>query len=192
MKPSKSFVNSLKGLDSLLSVGWGSYAQQWTILRKGYVSDAELGYLRSRASRLERLIPNFVGHPNQLEKMKSTLIGIKEDIVAGEEGKRVILFARELSSRVYDALVLSDMQRYGGYARMADLMEEAEEKRERELEEKMQAQRIAFNKEVYDQLNFIWRKKEEKLLSGERDMGYMLHGVLTDPDAPPLIQITDF
>lgn len=192
MTPSKSFVNSIRGLDPLLSVYWGEHIHQWVIARKNHVPESELGYMRSRRNRLAGLIPTFDGHPNQLEKMKNTWASLSEEIRTGENGKRIVLFARNLTPQVYDALVLSDMSRYGGYSRLADEMEDAEERLEKEIERKQSEQRQAMNKEAYDMLNFIWRKKEEKLLAGERDMQYMLHGKRTEPDAPPLIQITDF
>lgn len=192
LKPSTGFVNSLHGLDPLLSVYWGEHVQQWVVVRKSHVSEAELGYMRSRRDRLAKLIPNFDGHENQLGKMKSTYLGLSEEIRAGEGGKRVVLFAARLSQQVYDALVLADMSRYGGYSRMADEMEAAEERAEQEIERKQKEQRIAMNKEVYDQLSFLSRKRSDALANGRRDMRHMLHGKKSEPDMPALIQITDF
>jgi len=41
-------------------------------------------------------------------------------------------------------------------------------------------------------LNFVWRKKEDMLLNGHRDLRYILHGRRTTSESEPLIKITDF
>jgi hypothetical protein len=190
--PPQGFVNSLHGLDSLLSVYWGEIVQSWVIARKSAVPETELMLLRKRQARLERLLDTYDGHPNGLRKLKDTWVGVKEDLRAGYEGKRIILFAAELTPKIYDALVLADMTRYGGYARWADNLEAKEAAMEAKLERDMQEKRLALNKEAYDMLHHVWDKKSDKLAAGERDMKYLLHGKRSEVGEGPLISLSDF
>lgn len=190
--PSKGFVNSLNGLDPLLKVEWGNEINQWVITRKAQIPLEERAYLKKRRVRLEGLIREYEGHVNGMLKLQKTYKSVGEELRAASNGRRVILFTPELNQHIYDALVLGDMSRYGGYARFADKLEEKERAEELELERKQREQRMAMNKEAFDMLHHVWAKKEEKLLAGERDLKYLLHGKRTEPGEGPLIRLTDF
>lgn len=188
--PAQSFVNSLKGLDPLLSVYWGETIGKWIVARKGVIPIEEVGLLVKRQARLERLVRSYDGSPMGLKKMEEKRKEVTESVRAAKNGKRIVLFSAVLSPQLYDQLVLADMTRYGGYSFFADQMEQAEAKAEMELERKQREQRMALNKEVYDMLNFVWRKREDALLNGERDLGKLVHGQKSGPS--PLVQLTDF
>lgn len=193
--PSQGFVNSLAGLDPLLRVRWGQVIHQWVIDRKSPLTDQEIFYLKRRRDRAARLVTKSTGaglHPNQVEKLQQTWMGLSEEVISAEEGRRVIVYATDLNPKLYDALVLSDMKRYGGYARFADHLEAEEARREADIDRQLANKRNALNKETFDMLNFLWRKKESKLLDGERDFRYLLHGRRTTEDSQPLVKLTDF
>src|SRR3989442_1788819 len=103
--PGKNFVNSLHGLDPLLSVRWGDFASQWVIERKSGSVSAELVYLTRRADRVAHLYANSENlHKNKQEKLKQTWVGLQEELESAKVGKRVILFTKVLNSKIYDAL----------------------------------------------------------------------------------------
>lgn len=188
------FTTSLTNLDPLLSVRWGETIGQWVIERKAVIPDSELQFLVRREARLRRNIatPLASTKPSTLANMKKTWVGVSEELVAARTGKRVILFSHHLTAALYDALVAGDITRYGGYARFADAMDRADERKEADVDRQLENQRHAYNQEVWGMLDHIWRKKESGLLQGERDMRYLLHGKHTREDSEPLIKITDF
>lgn len=193
MIPPKGFVNSLKGLDPLLNVRYGDFIRQWVIERKSPVTQAEMDSLVRREARLRRILGNSADlHPNQLAKNEASWIGVSEQWVSAKRGYRVILFTPHLGPRIYDALVLADIKRYGGYAAFADHIEAAEIKREKDIDRQLANKQNALNKEAYDMLQFIWRKRSDALANGQRDMRYLLHGKHTKKGDSPIIQLTDF
>lgn len=193
MRPNQGFVNSLKGLDPLLSVRYGDFVHQWVIERKGAITTNEIKYLNKRVERAAVILQNSADlHPNQVEKTRATYLGVNEEVISAKQGKRVIVFAKFLNQQLYDALVLSDMQRFGGYARFADELEKAEAQREKDVERQLENKRMALHKESYDMLNFLWRKRSDALLNGQRDLRYLLHGQHSTESSPPLIKLTDF
>jgi hypothetical protein len=192
--PNRGFVNSIKGLDAQLDVRYGDFVRQWVIERRASVPDTEIGYLKRREARVRRILDSRIEnmHPNAIAKLEDTWTGLWEQIVSAERGYRVILFAQALTQQIYDALVLADMTRYGGYAAWADRAEADEARREADIDRQLANKRNALNKEAYDMLHHIWAKKSAKLAQGERDMRYLLHGKRTQAGDAPLIQLTDF
>lgn len=191
--PPAWFVSALHILDPLLSVRWGDVIGQWVIERKAVIPQSEIDFLKKRLERTRRMVT----HPGEMNEQslmsaRRTYVGVSEEYTSARNGKRVILYTPDLNQSVYDQLVASDMQRYGGYARYLDAVEVAEERREREQQRVTDNKVHAANLETYDMLNFMWRKKENMLLNGERDMRYILHGKRTTRESEPLIKLTDF
>lgn len=188
--PPRWFVRALEVLDPLLDVRWGSFVGSWVIERKAFVSPEEMHWLRRRVSRTKRLVdfPPADASPQVKVKNTQTYIGLAEELVSAEVGKRVIVIVQELNQAAYDLLVMSDIKRYGGYARFADAIEEKESRKQTDGERVLENKRHAMNLEIADMMHFVWRKKEDALLNGHRNMNYLLHGKESNK---PVIQLTD-
>lgn len=182
--PNNGFLASLAALDSLLSVRWGDFVGQWVIERVAYIYPGEIGYMERRMERLRRLINRKNGQKR--DHYLSQWRQLHEELLAAKAGKRVILIVPELNARVYDMLCASDMQKYGGYARIADEIEAREAAEEARQERTLEDERRVISSEVYSMLNFIWRKRETALLHGEQNMGMLLHGKRS---TQPVIQL---
>ena len=172
--PNSGFVQSLKLMDSNLDVRWGSVIGQWVVERRGIIPSTELGYLSKRESRLDRIVHNE-SHPQAKAQFK-TWQSCREELTSAQAGKRVICITSILSQQIFDMICAGDLHRYGGYSRYADELEAAELHMHEDQARMAANTREAINKETYDMLNFIWRKKETELLSGERSMQKLLHG----------------
>lgn len=114
-------------------------------------------------------------HPqrDQAAKLAKT---IAEELISAKTGKRVVCMTVSLNSQVFNAICAADSRRYGGYSRMADEMEKQEFIEAERSEKIMADKRNDLNREVFDQLNFLWRKRDDALLNGERNMTKLLHG----------------
>lgn len=166
------FEESLRLFDPLLGVRWSDLKKEWVIERKAFVSEKEIGFLRRRRDRAFRSSSLKTG----MAKIKTFDLAcqIAEELNSAVQGKRVIIFAKDLDRRIFDALVMGDIRRYGGYSRFADMLDAEEDKRERDLIRQMSNENDARSKEAFDQMNFLWRRRETQLLDGKRDMQELL------------------
>lgn len=172
MTPHLGFINSLRAFDPLLSVRWGSVIGQWVIERKAFVPVDEINFLTKRLARVDKKIKN--SGKEITHKDVTTFTGVSEELASAKVGARVMLFAKNLDARVFDDLALGDIRRYGGYSRYADELEAQEERKEKDEERMAANEREALNKQVYDDLNYIWDKNETALLNGERNWQKLL------------------
>lgn len=184
--PSKNFLSMLEILDPLLSVRWGGVIQQWVIERKSVVPITEVGYLQRRRDRLHTMLQGMRADDRKYAKTLSTFQGVAEEFEAAKTGKRVVIYTPELTDKTYNALCAGDLRRYGGYSRYADELEAKELAEEKDRDRIAENERMATHKETHSMLNFIWRKKEDMLLNGERNMNKLLHGKKSNK---PLIEI---
>ena len=192
--PNAGFVQSLLLMDPLLSVRFGDTIQQWVIERKGFIATEEMGYLVKRERRLDQIVHN-PKHAQAKSKFTDWQ-SCHEELISARAGKRVIMITSVLSQQIFNALCQSDIRRYGGYSRMADELEAAEMRMYADQERMRLNSQHAYNLEVADALQYIWRKKEDMLLNGERNMNRLLHGkrsnkpiVEADKQAEPRIQL---
>lgn len=183
--PVERFQETIQRMDPLLAVRWGDFASQWVVERKAPLLGGEVFYLTRRQERL-RLIVERKDTKAKREHYRQQWIGVSEELESARRGCRVILITKELKPQVYDMLCAADMQRYGGYARIADQIEAREAKEEADKERMNENERTAIHSEVHSMLNFIWRKRDDDLCRGERDMQYLLHG--TRKRSEPLIK----
>lgn len=167
-----SFVKLLETMDANLNVRWGSYMKSWVIERKAIIPPTELDFLARRFERAGRFISVPDPDPKEVEAYK----GIAEEFQSAKRGYRVVVFASRLDMNTYNALCVSDIQRYGGYSRYADELEKSEELQREALERKYKNKREDMNKEAFDVLNFLWDKKSTLLEHGEKDLNVLLHG----------------
>jgi hypothetical protein len=170
--PLAGFVTSLHAFDPLLSVRYGDVSRSWIIERKAFIPQDELAFLRRRRDRTARIMKTE--SPLRPVTVK-TFVGVSEELASAQDGKRVVLFAETLDSRVFDSLCLGDIQRYGGYSRYADEMDKQDSRDADAMEKRHSNEREELNRETFDQLGFLWRKRETELLSGERNMKKLLH-----------------
>jgi len=191
--PPAGFVRSLQLMDSLLSVRWGPKVGKWVIERKAFVPVSEIEFLRKRKARAKAFFNHPPANATSAQKQQQGALWeeLSEELASARMGKRPIMFTKVLSPEIYNALAAADIRRYGGYARYADALEAGEERAEAEAERILSNKRNAYNKEVYDMLNFIWKKREDSLINGERDMRKLLHDKKTQPDDEPLLSLTD-
>lgn len=170
--PNPGFVRTLQMMDEQLSVYWGDYINQWVVARTGIISTTEIRYLRSRAQRLAEL--------KKLNKASKHEIGVlaevQEELKCALTGRRVIRFSETLDRRLYDELALSDIKSYGGYSRFCDELENFESRKQNEKKRVRDNKLLALNKEMYDVINFLDRKKSAEMAHGERNLNKLLHG----------------
>lgn len=184
MRPPNWFVTSLQSFDPLLTVRWGDEIGAWVIERKASIPESELGYLINREARLRYTVQ----FPEKRAKHFQVFQNVVEEVVSARRGKRVIMIVKNLTNQVFTNLMLADIQRYGGYSRYADELEAREAKAESDRQRMKDSENHAMNMEVADMMHFMWRKREDALLNGHRNMNYLLHGKESNK---PLIRIAE-
>jgi hypothetical protein len=177
-----SFERSLQLMDRYLYVRWGGVMNQWVIERKAYLPLSEIEFLRRRQARFTRWCNEFSEGP-KLDQCKHLLQEITEELESAKNGRRVIIYTRELDRRVFDMLVRADMQRFGGYSRFADEVERLAESSEAKQARAHENQIADLNREVYDQMDFIERRRSTDLAEG-KSMREMLSSGTRVPKAP--------
>lgn len=171
--PPSGFVRTLGLLDPLLSLRWGEGLGQWVVERRAVnFLPSEKAYMIKRRERLGKL---SAANPTDV-KTRDKFRNVCEEVISMQDGKRVILFTRDLNSHVYDALCLANIQKYGGYSRYCDKLEAEEERAEAALERSQAGRRDDANREMYDTINFLEKKKLTKMLHGEKNLSTLLHG----------------
>jgi hypothetical protein len=171
MTPPAWFVRAIQDLDSLLSVRWGEVIHRWVVERKALVPSSEQTFLARRFRRVVQLAKEARLAKDKKREEEMDVLGsqLAEELNSALRGYRVILFAPELTRRIYNSLVLSDITRYGGYSRFADELERIEEFRDKDAARQMANQMEAVHKEAYDRLNFAWRNRQSELAEGKHD-----------------------
>ena len=188
------FLKAIGILDPLLSVRDSIVTSHYVIERKSFIPPSELATLIRRRDRTYR----WITFPNEDQKKaihanRKQWQALMDEVESAEHGKRVIGRPRVLDQSVYNDLCKSDIRRYGGHARFSTQMEQDEERREADQERMADNRRRAFNAEIFDQMDFLHRKRSNLLDHGEdKDMRYLLHGKRTQPGDGPLICLTDF
>ena len=177
MRPPDWFVKNLAIFDSLLRVRWGAVMKQWVIDRESSIPETELQYLINREHRLHDLIS---GNPEVYGRHIPLYWNVAEEAASARQGRRVVLTTPVLNEDIFRTLMLSDISRYGGYSRYADELEASEAKAAAEKERAAANLREDINRETADMLHYIWRKRENALLNGHRNMNYLLHGKESD------------
>jgi len=194
MKPPAWFVKAIGIMDPHLSVRRSIVTSHWVIERKAFIQPSELATLIRRRDRTYR----WITYPNEDQKKalhanRQQWQSLMDEVESAEHGKRIIGRPRVLNQGVYDDLCKSDIRRYGGHARFSTRLEQDEERREADQERMADNRRKAFNAEIFDQMDFIYRKRANMLDHGEdKDLKYLLHGKRTQPGEEPLIKLTDF
>lgn len=166
------FIRNLQGLDHLLDCRWSDLLSSWVIDRKAIVPDTEVRFLTNRLARAEKWLRES---PDDTKK-RSHRDGVAEELRSARAGRRVIFFTRHLDRRCYDRLALGDIQRYGGYSRLADEIEAEEKAVAKKLDHEHASELEDVNREAFDQLNFILDKKDARLHAGVRNLKTLLHG----------------
>ena len=168
-----SFEQSLQLFDRYLRVRWGQHMRQWVIERKAYMPPSEIDFLKRRQARFIRWCNE---QPDDADR-KKLLVEISEEIASAVDGRRIVLYTKSLDRRVFDMLVQADIQGFGGYSRYADEMERLQriedERKERVLNEEISD----LNREMYDQIDFIERKRATDLLNGKSWQEMITSGV---------------
>ncbi len=182
-KPPDWFIRAINALDPLLSVRWGQIIGQFVVERKAFISQFELQYLKNRAERLALLAKDTTRKDHK--KLLDTYRGVAEELIAAQQGRRVIFFAKSITQDTYNMLCLSDIKRYGGYSRLADDLEEMETKAEKKIEKAAEDRRETVNREVFDILQFLFRKRSAALDHGHRNLNELLHGRKSDAPIIP-------
>jgi hypothetical protein len=193
MKPPEWFVRALTQMDPLLSIRRSIISEHWVIERKAVILGTEVETLRRRRDRIYRWVtfPNDVQRKNLAANRKEWQ-SLVDEVDSAERQKRIICRPRVINQQVYNDLCSSDIQRYGGFARFCTDIEQREEREEAEVERVLSNKRQAMNAEVYDMLDFLYRKRGSALDHGHDDLKYLLHGRHTKPGDAPVVQLADF
>jgi hypothetical protein len=188
ISPPEWFERALTIYDSALHVRWGEKLNQWCIERDAVITPTEIEYMRKRKSRAKSFFnsPPENATRAQIEQQGQLWSQLSEELAAARLNRRIIIFVKQLASPVFDLLAAADIKRYGGYARFADELEHAEAKKEAEADRQLANKRHAYNQEVWGMMDYIWRKREDALLNGERDFAK-----LVDSKEPSQITLTD-
>lgn len=184
--PPPGFVSSLQALDPLYHVRWGDAIRQWIIEREAVYSETERSFLSNRLRRL-KAAP---------KRDAARLAEAFEEDLSAQGGRRVICFVNQLDSKVFDAVCVADVRRYGGWSRYADYLDAQDEKKEEALLRQQASQRDDLHRIAHDHMSFLGQHRIAQLEAGERDMNFLLHGYRTKPTTRtrrpitgPLIQV---
>lgn len=175
--------------DTQLDVRWGEALHQWVVDRTSVIPQNEMEYLQKRKERLERRLrtnpKTRIQLPNGeedtvsldtegLKKLEYLYRQVYEEWISAKRGRRVILFASHLTTEIVDALMLSDIKRYGGYSRFADELEYQEDKLEEARASAFRRENEENHRRVYSILDFLNRKRLTEMDHGERDLKKLL------------------
>jgi|ERR1017187_7308388 hypothetical protein len=187
------FIRALAAMDPLLSVRKSIVTSHWVIERKAVIGGPEIETLRRRRDRIGRWInfPNAV-QKEQLHENRKMWQSLVDEVCSAEQQKRIICRPRWLDQEVYNSLIQSDYQRYGGAARYCTQLEQEEERLEAEQERILSNKRQALNAEVFDILSFLNRKRGAAMDHGHQDLKYLLHGKHTTEGDAPVVTLSDF
>jgi len=172
----ESFQKALNLFDPLLSVRRGrALHNKWVIERKAYLSPSEIDFLARRQDRAFRSASKKkVENSKDYAKVYDLACQIREEYECALAGKRVILFAETLDSRIFNALGQADVQRYGGFSRYISELEARESRRDADELRMNSNQNEALSKEAYEKMNFLWDKRQTQLLDGRTNMKELL------------------
>jgi hypothetical protein len=168
--PPKGFVTMLSIMDDKLRVRWGPVIGAWVIDRMAHIPVSEKMLLEKRYNRLRR----WANKVSPIAKEVETYMNIAEEWLSMKDGRRVIFTTPVLNDKVFNALCASDMQRYGGYSRFADELEAQERQEERARHWRQAHVREELNRESFDQINFLERKRTTQLQHGVTDLKTLL------------------
>jgi hypothetical protein len=187
------FVKALAAMDPLMSIRRSIVTSHWVLERKAVILSSEIETLRRRRDRMRRWIssPNQI-QQDQIKKNTKEWESLVDEVCSAEQQKRVICRPRFLDQKVYNDLCQADFQRYGGFARYCTELEQEEERLEAEQERILSNKRQAMNAEVYDMLDFLYRKRGAALDHGHQDLKYLLHGQHTKNGDKPIVTLSDF
>lgn len=170
------FQKALNSFDPLLSVRRGrALNKSWVIERKAFIPPSELDFLARRQERAFRSASKKQAtKPQEYAKAYDLACQIREEYEAAREGKRVVIFVTDLDRRVFDALALGDVQRYGGFSRFINELEGRESARETDEKRMNSNENEAISKDAYEKMNFLWDRRQTELIDGKTNMKELL------------------
>ena len=172
----ETFQQALNSFDPLLTVRRGrALHKAWVIERKAYIPPSEVDFLARRQERAFRSASKKkIEKPQDYAKAYDLACQIREEYEAAVGGKRVIIFVEKLDRRVFDALALGDVQRYGGFSRYISEIEARESFRDNDEKRMNSNQNEALSKEAYEKMNFLWDRRQTELIDGQTNMKELL------------------
>jgi len=190
------FRRAIEILDPLLRVRWSDASGVWVIDRLSVLTIKEVQDLKKREAGLFKAMqPHNIpadARPTLIHDRRQKWMETKDELDSALDRRRIICKPTVLTNEVYNALCMSDIKAYGGYARFADKIEEDEEREARDKQRIEDNKMSAMNHEVFDMLDWLHRKRGSALDNNEQDMRYMLHGKRTQKEDAPLIQLAEF
>src|SRR4051812_4123457 len=100
----EQYEKSLQALDSLLSVRWGPFVNQWVVQRKSFVGEQEIKFLKHERERMNHRIE--AGRDSKNDQLRFP--GLAEELECALQQTRVILFVDEFSNDIFRILALGD------------------------------------------------------------------------------------
>lgn len=151
----ETFENALRLYDPALSLRWGHVVKAWVVERKCQITPQLLATL---VDGMKKAI-HWMNSPEVQEKDQYRLKKACEEGYSAGFGKRVIIYAKYLDNRVFDALRLTDLQAAGN-------MERAINASKNRVEEKKRDRYNAYEplgREVESVIDFGLRKKSAEI-----------------------------
>lgn len=111
-----SFERALQNYDPALEVRWGHIVKAWVVERRCHVSEALVATLVDGMRKAIALMH----HPQLTAERRYMLQKACEEGYSAGYGKRVVVYAKALDNRVFDALRLTDLQNSGNMQRVID------------------------------------------------------------------------
>lgn len=173
MGAQSSFQSACSSFDPLLSFRKSSRLGKWVVERKSLIPGTEIAFLARRVGRLEAAARRAKTSRSD-SSVNYELAQTIEELVSARDGKRVVFFTPTLDGRTFDALALSDIQRYGGYSRFADELEKSEALALKEGNRMFRNHMEGVHKDAYEILDFLDRKRSSELEHGERRLKVLL------------------
>lgn len=169
----EQYEKSLQAIDSLLSVRWGPFVNQWVVQRKSFVGDQEIKFLKHERERMNHRIET--GKDSKNDQLRFP--GIAEELECALQQTRVILFVDEFSNDTFRILALGDIKQYGGYSRYHDEQDQKMIQEENKRQKTLEKQRLELNREMFGKggvHDFIRDKRKSELQHGERNVKTLL------------------
>lgn len=155
----EAFEKALRTHDPALALRWGHTVQCWIVERKCFVPAALVATLRDGKRKAKRIISN----PRLEAKNRYMLKKAIEESESADAGKRVVIYAKYLDNRVFDALRLTDLQNSTNLERAINASANREAKKKRDRYEAYEP----LGREVVSVVNWAERKHSSEVDHGK-------------------------
>ncbi len=155
-----AFESSLKLYDPRLSLRWGGVIGSWIVERSGPIPPE----MKATLLRGMKKAVALLGNPAVPAARKDMLMKACEEAVSAEQGKRVIIYCKELDNRVFNALWDGDIQRHG-----LDVIDKTRNRQESEMTKERHTVFSDTSREVNAVIHWGLQHKTTEVMHGKAD-----------------------